>query len=147
VRLAGASQRALNTSAEAIKSYLLCRKENTHPIQSFSTRELSWLCRTAEGFLAQRWSLPRAWPRGLVTDVLWGQSHSRNGCAIWTVLPAGTRTGLGLTRSAAMPSEVQLFANLPLWKRFAKSHSKGERWGGFPPAVVVKGMSSEKVSQ
>lgn len=36
VRLAGASQIALNTNAEAIKSYLLCQKVNKHPIQYIS---------------------------------------------------------------------------------------------------------------
>lgn len=50
VRLAGASQIALNTSAEAIKSYLLCQKVNTHPVPYFSKREPRLFSRTAGGF-------------------------------------------------------------------------------------------------
>ena len=38
VRLAGASQIALNTNGEAIKSYLLCQKVNIYPIQYISER-------------------------------------------------------------------------------------------------------------
>ena len=87
--------------------------------------------------------------KGLVIDVLWGQSHSRPSLAIWIVLSAGLRTGSGSRSNQECRHALRstTFCKHPFLKKLAKSHSKEERLGGFPLAVVVKDMSSEKVLQ
>lgn len=86
VRLARVSQIVLNTSAEAVNSCLLCQKVNIYLIWYIFKRELELLSRTAEGCVA--WGMGK----GLVIDVLWGQSHSRPSLAVWIAPSAGIRT-------------------------------------------------------
>lgn len=125
-----------------------CVKKWTNILFSISPKgELRWFSRTPEGFLAQCWSLPRAQPGWLVIDVLWGQSHSRPSLAIWIVLSAGLSTGSRSNQECRHALRSKTFCKPAFLKKLAKSHSKEERLGGFPLAVVVKDMSSEKVLQ
>lgn len=138
VTLAAASQIAQKSNAEAVKSYLLCQNMNTHPIQYISKQELRLFSRTAEGFLAQCWSLSRAWPRGLGTDVLCTRPKL-------AVLSVGLRTGSKQECKHALRSTTS--CKPAFLKKLTKSHRKEERVGGLPLAVVVENISSEKMFQ
>ena len=80
-------------------------------------------------------------------DVLWGQSHSKPSLAIWTILSAGLRTGSRSNHECRRALRSATFCKPAFLKKLTKSHSKGERLGGFPLVEVVKDMNSEKVFQ
>lgn len=72
---------------------------------------------------------------------------SRSSLTIWTVLSAGLRTGSRSNWECRHALRSATFCKPAFLKKPAKSHSKGERLGGFPLAVVIEDMSSEKVVQ
>lgn len=72
---------------------------------------------------------------------------SRPKLAVWVVLFVGLRTGSRSKQERKHALRSTVFCKPAFLKKLAKSHRKEERVGGFPLAVVVENMSSEKVFQ